>query len=132
MLFRSRLAELTDGEEQPQGQAILAFLENEIGLEAMRRKDTAEAVKHFRSAIDLDARAVPAYVNLGDVELELYNAYFEQFDEQVPIPDLFFAATRNSYTWPDVRPVTVALRAVEAPSRKVIQVVAPWRRYWTM
>lgn len=64
---RRRLAQLTDGDEQPQGQAILAFLENEIGLEAMRRKDSAEAVKHFRNAIDLDARAVPAYLNLGDV-----------------------------------------------------------------
>jgi deoxyadenosine/deoxycytidine kinase len=29
-----------------------------------------------------------AYMNLSDAELELYNAYFEQFDEQVPIPDL--------------------------------------------
>jgi lipopolysaccharide biosynthesis regulator YciM len=64
---RRRLAQLTDGDEQPQGQAILAFLENEIGLEAMRRQDSAGAVKHFRNAIDLDARAVPAYLNLGDV-----------------------------------------------------------------
>ena len=54
---------------QPQNQAILAFLENEIGLEAMRRKDYAEAVRRFEAAIDLDARAVPAYLNLGDVRV---------------------------------------------------------------
>ena len=35
---RQRLTTLA-GESQPQSQAILAFLENEIGLEAMRRKD---------------------------------------------------------------------------------------------
>lgn len=29
-----------------------------------------------------------AYMNLSDAELGLYNAYFEQFDEQVPLPDL--------------------------------------------
>ena len=54
---------------RPQSQAILAFLENEIGLEAMRRKDYAEAVRRFEAAIDLDARAVPAYLNLGDVRV---------------------------------------------------------------
>src|SRR5437867_1521865 len=51
------------------GQAILAFLENEIGLEAMRRHDLTEASRRFQSAIDLDARAVPAYLNLGDVRV---------------------------------------------------------------
>ena len=54
---------------QPQSQAILAFLENEIGLEAMRRKEFAEAARRFQAAIDLDARAVPAYLNLGDVRM---------------------------------------------------------------
>ena len=29
-----------------------------------------------------------AYVNLSDAELELYSAYFKQFEEQVPLPDL--------------------------------------------
>ena len=64
---RKRLAKLADADERPQNQAILAFLENEIGLEAVRRKDQAEAIRRFESAIDLDARAVPAYLNLGDV-----------------------------------------------------------------
>jgi deoxyguanosine kinase len=29
-----------------------------------------------------------AYVNLSDAELELYRGYFEQFEEQAPLPDL--------------------------------------------
>ena len=35
----------------------------------MRRKDYAEAIRRFQAAIDLDARAVPAYLNLGDVRV---------------------------------------------------------------
>jgi lipopolysaccharide biosynthesis regulator YciM len=66
---RERLSKLADVESKPRNQAILAFLENEIGLEAMRRKDYAEAVRRFNGAIDLDGRAVPAYLNLGDVRV---------------------------------------------------------------
>ena len=66
---RQRLTKLAATDSQPQNQAILAFLENEIGLEAMRRKDYAEATRRFQGAIDLDARAVPAYLNLGDVRV---------------------------------------------------------------
>ena len=66
---RRRLSKLADIDSRPQSQAILAFLENEIGLEAMRRRDHAEAIRRFDSAIDLDARAVPAYLNLGDVRV---------------------------------------------------------------
>jgi lipopolysaccharide biosynthesis regulator YciM len=66
---RQRLTQLAATDSQPQSQAILAFLENEIGLEAMRRKDLTEAARRFQGAIDLDARAVPAYLNLGDVRV---------------------------------------------------------------
>jgi len=66
---RQRLTKLAATESQPQSQAILAFLENEIGLEAMRRRDFTEAVKRFQAAIEIDARAVPAYLNLGDVRI---------------------------------------------------------------
>src|SRR5438093_6173267 len=66
---RQRLAKLADIDAKPQSQAILAFLENEIGLEHMRRKEYGEAVRRFDAAIDLDARAVPAYLNLGDVRV---------------------------------------------------------------
>src|SRR6266705_1810795 len=61
---RQRLNKLAAIESRPQSEAILAFLENEIGLEAMRRKDYVEAVRRFEAAIELDARAVPAYLNL--------------------------------------------------------------------
>jgi lipopolysaccharide biosynthesis regulator YciM len=66
---RQRLTKLATNDSQPQSQAILAFLENEIGLEAMRRRDYTEAARRFQGAIDLDARAVPAYLNLGDVRI---------------------------------------------------------------
>ena len=66
---RQRLSTLAATDARPQSQAILAFLENEIGLEAIRRKDHAEAIRRFEAAIDLDARAVPAYLNLGDVKV---------------------------------------------------------------
>jgi lipopolysaccharide biosynthesis regulator YciM len=66
---RQRLSKLADIDARPQNQAILAFLENEIGLEAMRRRDYAEAIRRFEGAIDLDARTVPAYLNLGDVRV---------------------------------------------------------------
>jgi lipopolysaccharide assembly protein B len=66
---RQRLSTLAATDARPQSQAILAFLENEIGLEAVRRKDHAEAIRRFEAAIDLDARAVPAYLNLGDVKV---------------------------------------------------------------
>jgi len=71
---RQRLSKLAAIDLRPQSQAILAFLENEIGLEAMRRKDYTEAARRFHSAIDLDARAVPAYLNLGDVRVVQGNA----------------------------------------------------------
>ena len=66
---RQRLSSLSTGEARPQNQAILAFLENEIGVEAMRRKDFAEATRRFNAAIDHDPRAVPAYLNLGDLRV---------------------------------------------------------------
>jgi lipopolysaccharide biosynthesis regulator YciM len=66
---RQRLTNLAAIDSRPQSQSILAFLENEIGLEARRRADYGEAARRFQSAIDLDARAVPAYLNLGDVRL---------------------------------------------------------------
>jgi lipopolysaccharide biosynthesis regulator YciM len=64
---RQRLAKLADSGTK--NESILAFLENEIGLEAVRRKEYAEAIRRFEAAIDLDARAVPAYLNLGDVRV---------------------------------------------------------------
>lgn len=55
------------GGDERDSQAILAFLENEIGLQALARGDYPGAITRFRGAIDLDSRVVPAYLNLGDV-----------------------------------------------------------------
>ncbi len=66
---RQKLATLSTLDSRPQNEAILAFLENEIGLEAMRRKDFPEAVRRFQSAIGLDPRVIPAYLNLGDIRV---------------------------------------------------------------
>ena len=48
-------------------QQILAFLENELGLQALKRMDYPDAIRRFDAAIELDARNTPAYLNLGDV-----------------------------------------------------------------
>ncbi len=48
-------------------QAILAFLENEMGLQAVARGDYAAAIARFESAIDLFPGVMPAYLNLGDI-----------------------------------------------------------------
>jgi len=55
------------GAEDGRSQAILAFLENELGLQAVARGDYPGAIARFESAIDLDAGVVPAYLNLGDI-----------------------------------------------------------------
>ena len=61
--------ETTAETERPRDQKILAFLENELGLQAIREQQPGSAVKHFEAALDLDKLTVPAYLNLGDVRL---------------------------------------------------------------
>jgi lipopolysaccharide assembly protein B len=55
------------GADDTRSQAILAFLENEMGLQAVARGDYTGAMARFQSAIDLDSGVVPAYLNLGDI-----------------------------------------------------------------
>jgi lipopolysaccharide assembly protein B len=62
-----RSLESQGGAEDGRSQAILAFLENELGLQAVARGDYAGAIARFESAIDLDGGVVPAYLNLGDI-----------------------------------------------------------------
>ena len=86
---RRRLSKLADIDARPQSHAILAFLENEIGLEAMRRNEHADAIRRFEAAIDLDSRAVPAYLNLGDARMAQGNereaaAVWERLIEVAP------------------------------------------------
>jgi len=62
-----RSLESQGGAEDARSQGILAFLENELGLQAVARGDYAGAITRFQSAIDLDPAVVPPYLNLGDV-----------------------------------------------------------------
>jgi lipopolysaccharide biosynthesis regulator YciM len=67
--MRQRLAGEDGAGKKPRHQEILAFLENEIGLAALRRNEHIEAARRFRAAIDLDQKNAPSYLNLGDVML---------------------------------------------------------------
>ncbi|MGE0043438.1 MAG: tetratricopeptide repeat protein [Vicinamibacterales bacterium] len=67
--IREQLVDLSGPDTQPRNQAILGFLENEMGLAEVKAGHPAEAVRHFDQAIDLDPGTVPAYLNLGDVRL---------------------------------------------------------------
>jgi lipopolysaccharide biosynthesis regulator YciM len=64
---RLKLAKRDSVTSQSRHQEILAFLENELGLEALKRMDYAESARRFAAAIELDPRNVPSYLNLGDV-----------------------------------------------------------------
>ncbi len=64
---RSRLARIVGAPDQPKSQSILAFLENELGLQAMKDGRLDEAARRFEAAIDLDRGVIPAYLHLGDV-----------------------------------------------------------------
>jgi len=66
--IRQRLAALEPPGKQQKHQAILAFLETQLGLQALEGKDDRAAVSRFESAVDLDANALPAYVRLGDLQ----------------------------------------------------------------
>jgi len=67
--MRQKLAARDTADQQARHQEILGFLENEIGLVALKQGQHAEAAKRFRAAIQLDATNAPAYLNLGDVQL---------------------------------------------------------------
>ncbi len=65
---RQRLARLPAPGADARNNQILAFLENELGLDALRRMDYRSAAARFNAAIELDAGTVPAYLHLGDVQ----------------------------------------------------------------
>lgn len=67
--IQQRLDALAPPEQQARHRTVLAFLENELGREAVKRTDYAEALRRFESAIERDPTVVPAYLNLGDVRL---------------------------------------------------------------
>jgi lipopolysaccharide biosynthesis regulator YciM len=65
--IRRRLARIGGRASEARHNETLAFLENELGLEALKQKDLKTAAARFTAAIDLDARTIPAYLHLGDV-----------------------------------------------------------------
>jgi lipopolysaccharide biosynthesis regulator YciM len=68
--IRQQLADAAADTEKSNDQAILAFLENELGQQARREGAAEQAVRHFERAIDMNERTVPAYLNLGDLRLD--------------------------------------------------------------
>ena len=68
---RQQLAALDGPEQQAAHLAILGFLENELGTQALKRMDYPEAARRFEAAIELDATNTPAQLNLGDVHFYL-------------------------------------------------------------
>jgi lipopolysaccharide biosynthesis regulator YciM len=67
--IRQQLAKASEPDEQPRNQEVLAFLETELGAVARTQGDLPTARARFESAIDLDAKTVPAYLSLGDMKL---------------------------------------------------------------
>ncbi|HEY3380467.1 MAG TPA: tetratricopeptide repeat protein [Vicinamibacterales bacterium] len=66
--IRRRLTKVARRGDQARNNEILAFLENELGVEALKQSDEKVAVARFTAAIGLDPRTVPAYIHLGDVQ----------------------------------------------------------------
>lgn len=64
---RQELLAMAGPESPARSQTILAFLENERGLSALKAGDLAAAKTRFSAALQLDGDVTPASVNLGDV-----------------------------------------------------------------
>jgi lipopolysaccharide biosynthesis regulator YciM len=100
---RLKLARRDPETAQARHRVILAFLDNELGLEALKRMDYAEAARRFDSAIELDPTNVPAYLNLGDVRFYQGDtaaaiAAWERLVEQAPDRSyLAFARLEGAY-----------------------------------
>jgi lipopolysaccharide biosynthesis regulator YciM len=63
--IREKIIAIEGGKEEANHQ-ILGFLRNEVGETLVRGGDDAAAARTFETAIDIDARTAPAYLNLGD------------------------------------------------------------------
>lgn len=66
---RRRLESAGRSADRARHGTVLAFLENELGLDALKAQDLKSAADRFSAAIELDAGTVPAYLHLGDVYL---------------------------------------------------------------
>jgi lipopolysaccharide biosynthesis regulator YciM len=67
---RTRLAQVAGPPQQPRSQSILAFLENELGLQAFKAGRLDDAARRFEAAIELDRGVIPAHLHLGDVRAQ--------------------------------------------------------------
>ena len=63
---REQIAKIDAG-RRPEDSQILGFLRAQIGSAHAVQGDAASAAQHFRDAIDIDPRTVPAYLQLGDL-----------------------------------------------------------------
>jgi lipopolysaccharide biosynthesis regulator YciM len=88
---RQELLAMAGPESPARSQTILAFLENERGMTALRAGDLAQARSRFAQALDLDGSVTPASVNLGDTlaregrvdeALRLWEGVVEQVPER--------------------------------------------------
>lgn len=68
--IRQRLVKLGEERARSRNQTILAFLENELGLQARARRNDPEAARRFQASIDAAPTLAPPYLNLGDVRLD--------------------------------------------------------------
>lgn len=57
------------GRPKDKHDLIQAFLENELGMQALAHDDRLDARRRFEAAIDLSEQCIPAYLNLGDMRL---------------------------------------------------------------
>ena len=101
---RQKLAAAASDEEKAKHHQILAFLEDELGREALKRMEYPQAARHFSAAIDLDARNTRAYLDLGDVQFLQGDATravetWERLVETVPERGyLAFGRLESAYT----------------------------------
>jgi lipopolysaccharide biosynthesis regulator YciM len=100
---RQKLARRDPENAQTRHHEILAFLDNELGRDALKRMDYAEAAKRFEAAIDLDQHNVPAYLNLGDVRFYhgdaagAISAWERLIDQSPERAYLAFSRLENAY-----------------------------------
>jgi len=67
--IRQQLAKAGEPDEEPRNNEVLAFLETQLGEMARKQGDSPTARTRFESALDLDGRTAPAYLQLGDMKL---------------------------------------------------------------
>src|SRR5262245_40171859 len=66
---REQVAKI-DAQHRDEHLQILGFLRNEIGSAQARSGDIGTATRSYQEAIDIDARTIPAHLNLGDARLQ--------------------------------------------------------------